>query len=153
MSIARFPRRWTAALLVMLAFTLGCGNSEGRLKVTGSVKHPDGTVPKSQASAYVEFTPEDAASLMAKGATAPIDRETGEFELYTQKPGDGAAPGSYKVTFRINSVYPPRPDGSSSVIPLDYTKAETTPLSAVVDPEHVRFDLTVPKRGQAGKKK
>jgi hypothetical protein len=148
-----FHLLWTLASCLALSAGLGCGDAEGRLQVTGSVKHPDGTVPKGPASGYVYFNLEpDPATPQARSATGVIDKETGEFELYTEKPGDGAFPGKYKVTLRINSVYPPRQDGSSSVVPLEYTQVETTPLSAEIDAGHRRFDFTVPKRGSSKKK-
>jgi len=139
-------------LFLALAWTVGCGDSKGRLQVTGTVKHPDGTVPKSESSGQVQFTPEDASVPNARGGQATIDKETGEFSLYTEQPGDGILPGKYKVTFRINKNYPPAPDGSSSVVPREYTQVESTPMSEVVDADHTRFELTVPKRGAAGKK-
>ncbi|MFO0897509.1 MAG: hypothetical protein U0836_08810 [Pirellulales bacterium] len=130
----------------------GCGKSEGMLPVTGSVKFEDGSVPKGEASGYVEFAPV-AGTAASKGATGIIDKETGEFELYTTKPGDGVLPGSYSVTLRVNATYPPKQDGSSSVVPLEYTTSEKTPLTAEVDAGHTRFDFKIPKRGAAGKKK
>ncbi len=122
------------------------------LPVTGSVKFEDGSIPKGQASGYVEFAPAGGTAA-SKGATGIIDKETGEFELYTTKPGDGVLPGSYTVTLRVNSKYPPNPDGSSSVVPLEYTTSEKSPLTAEVDASHTRFDFKIPKRGAAGKKK
>jgi hypothetical protein len=123
------------------------------LQVTGTVKHPDGSVPKSEASGHVQFSPEDGSVPNARGGQAIFDKETGEFALYTERPGDGILPGKYKVTFRINKDYPPAPDGSSSVIPLDYTQIETTPMSEVIDADHTRLELTVPKRGPSVKKR
>jgi hypothetical protein len=138
--------------LVAIAPMAGCGESEGMVPVTGSVKFEDGSIPKGQASGYVEFAPA-GGTLASKGATGIIDKKTGEFELYTIKPGDGVLPGKYTVTLRVNATYPPRPDGSSSVVPLEYTTSENTPLSADVDASRTRFDFTIPKRGAAGKKK
>lgn len=153
MASTTLRRDLAAALLVTMIAAVGCGESKGRLQVTGTVKHPDGSVPQGPASGYVDFTPEDMSAPNARAATGAINKETGEFTLYTEKPGDGAAPGKYKVTLRINSIYPPKPEGASSVVPLEYLKVETTPLSAEVDAAHTNFPFEVPKRGPASKKK
>jgi hypothetical protein len=147
------PLRWVCGFCLLFASSalVGCGKSDGKLSVTGSVKFPDGSIPKGQASGYVEFAPTDGGTT-ARGANGVIDKETGEFVLTTMQPGDGIAPGEYTVTLRVNANYPPRPDGSSSVVPLEYTNASSTPLSAKVDAEHTRFDFEVPKRGAGGKK-
>jgi hypothetical protein len=129
-----------------LAAALGCGDSKGRLQVTGSVKFPDGTIPQGPASGYVQFNVDDTGSPDARGASGAIDKETGEFVLYTEKPGDGAYPGKYKVTLAVSSTYPPRPNGASSLVPLEYTQVDTTPLSVEIDSSHRRFDFEVPKR-------
>jgi hypothetical protein len=137
---------------VMLAGCLGCGDAEGKLNVTGSVKHPDGSVPKGLGPGYVSFVPEDTNAPGARGASGAIDATTGEFTLFTQKPGDGAFPGKYKVTLKIDTSYPPKPGGASSVVPLEYLNPETTPLSAEISSSKRRFDFEVPKR-ENGKKK
>ena len=64
----------------------------------------------------------------AKGASGAINANTGEFTLYTVKPGDGAFPGKYKVTVMLDGSYPPKPNGASSLVPTEYTSPDTTPL-------------------------
>jgi hypothetical protein len=138
--------------LVLLGLAAACGDSEGRLQVTGTVKHPDGSIPQGLGPAYVRFEPEDRSNQNARSAAGTIDRETGEFSLFTVKPGDGALPGKYKVIFMIDTSYPPKPGGASSVVPVEYLSAETTPLSAEISSSQRHFDFEVPKR-EPGKKK
>ena len=132
----------------------GCGKSDGRLQVTGTVKYEDGTVPKGATSGVVRFDPEDPNLPNVRPAMGYINGETGEFELYSVKPGDGATPGSYKVSLIINRDYPPKPQGS--LVPLDYASAESTPLIKQIDSANRHFDLVVPKRDpkkDSGKKR
>jgi hypothetical protein len=123
---------------------LGCGASDGRLQVTGSVKFDDGTPAKGATAAVVRFEPEDPNAPNARAATGYVDGETGEFSLYSVKPGDGANPGKYKVTLIVNSMYPPRPAGV--MVPEEYTSAATTPLTEEISSSKRRFEFTVPKR-------
>ncbi len=136
----------------MLAVTAGCPDSQGLVNVTGSVKYPDGTVPKGLGTSYVSFVPEDLNAPKARGASGIIDPETGEFELYTVKPGDGATPGKYRVTLKIDTAYPPKPNGASSLVPPEYNNPEKTPLTAEISSSQKRFDFEVPKKGAAKKK-
>jgi hypothetical protein len=140
-----------AALSAMLS-GVGCG-SESKIMVTGVVKHPDGTVSKTPSPGYISFVPEDLYAPGAKGASGAINANTGEFALYTVKPGDGAFPGKYKVTIMLDGSYPPKPNGASSLVPPEYTSPDTTPLTAEVSSSKKYFEFEVPKRAQGGKRK
>jgi hypothetical protein len=130
----------------------GCGN-EGKVNVTGVIKHPDGSVAKTPAPGYISFVPEDINAPGAKGASGAINANTGEFTLYTVKPGDGAFPGKYKVTVMLDGSYPPKPNGASSLVPTEYTSPDTTPLSAEISSSNRHFEFEVPKKAPGGKKK
>jgi hypothetical protein len=132
------------ALLFSTPLLVGCGKSDGRMQVTGTLKYEDGTVPKGASPAVVRFEPEDPNAPNVRPATGYPNAETGEFELYCVKPGDGAYPGKYKVTLMVNSLYPPRPNGI--MVPQEYTNVETTPLSYEISSANHHFDLKVPKR-------
>ena len=136
------------ALLVLS----GCG-SEGKVNVTGVIKHPDGSVAKTPAPGYISFVPEDINAPGAKGASGAINANTGEFTLYTVKPGDGAFPGKYKVTVMLDGSYPPKPNGASSLVPTEYTSPDTTPLTAEISSSKRHFEFEVPKKAAGGKKK
>ncbi len=126
------------------------------MKVTGSLKYEDGTVPKGATPPVVRFEPEDPNAPNIQPAIGYVAAETGEFELYCVKPGDGAFPGKYKVVVRVDTTYPPKPNNVGIATPLEYLSAETTPLSAEISSSNRRFDLKVPKRDpkkDAGKKK
>jgi len=137
-----------------LACLAGCGNSDGRLKVTGSLKYEDGSVPKGATPAVLRFEPEDPNQPNVRPATGYVNAETGEFDLYCIKPGDGAYPGKYKVVVRVDNSYPPKPNNASIATPLEYLNAESTPLSAEISSANRHFEFKVPKRSakSAGKK-
>ncbi len=144
------------ALALAMPLLVGCGGGDGRMQVTGSVKYEDGSIPKGATPPVVRFEPEDPNLPNMRPAIGYIDAETGEFDLYCVKPGDGAYPGKYKVTLRVNTTYPPKPNNVGIATPLEYLTPETTPLSAEISAANRRFDFVVPKRGatkDAGKKK
>lgn len=148
--LARVAR--SACWLALCLTIAGC-NGEGKLNVTGVVKHPDGSVPKGMGPSYVGFYPADPNDPKAKGASASIDAETGAFTLYTVKPGDGAFPGKYKVIFKVDAAYPPKANGASSLVPVEYNDPDTTPLTAEISSSQTHFPFEVPKRTPGGKKK
>jgi hypothetical protein len=143
--MTRSSRLWlvfSAASLSALATVAGCGDPEGRVQVTGSVKFEDGTIPKGATTGTLRSEPEDPNIRPAQGM---IDPATGEYSLFTVKPGDGAFPGKYKVTIRVDTTYPPKPNFAGIIVPLEYLSPETTPLSAEINGQR-RFDFTVPRR-------
>ena len=79
------------ALLAALAFLAGVtGCSHGRYPVHGKVTYPDGS-PVTEGSVIGETTEEPKS--MAQGS---LDKD-GSFSWGTEKPGDGAKPGKYRV--------------------------------------------------------
>lgn len=149
----RWLRKTIGAGAACAALALvGCGD-EGKIQVTGVIKHPDGSVAKTPAPGYISFVPEDINAPGAKGASGAINANTGEFTLYTVKPGDGAFAGKYKVTVMLDGSYPPKPNGASSLVPSEYTSPDTTPLSAEISSSNRHFEFEVPKKAPGGKKK
>ncbi len=97
--------------LLLPAVLIGCGGSgfPKTYNVTGTVKQAGKPVD----GALVTFIPAEG-SKSAVGST----NDKGEFKLSTFGPGDGALPGSYKVTISKMSTPPPsaEPDLQPGVI-------------------------------------
>ena len=124
--------RWMS-VLSLSALCGGCGSSDGRLGVEGTVKHVDGSIPKGE-TAQIWFEP------VAEGRAASGTIESdGSFIMMTQSPGDGVAPGQYKVVLKVWKNY----RRQSPAVPKEYTDASTTPLEATVDDDNVHFDFVV----------
>jgi hypothetical protein len=80
-----------------LVVTAGCGGGAKPVKVAGRVTLDD----QPLAGATVTFTPTDAGTgHIAAGRTG----EDGEFRLTTFSIDDGAVPGDYKVTVKVDGV-------------------------------------------------
>jgi hypothetical protein len=78
---------------IIISF-VGCGGTKGAYSVSGKVTTVDGT---PVTDGVVSFTSE---TLSASGAL----RADGTFSLGTQKEGDGALPGTYRVSFSGNCL-------------------------------------------------
>ena len=124
--------RWIA-VLSLSALSSGCGGSDGRLAVRGTVKYADGSIPKGE-TAQIWFEP------VAEGrAASGTIEDDGSFNMMTQHPGDGVAPGQYKVVLKVWKDY----RRQIPAVPKTYADASTTPLDATVDDDHVQFDFVV----------
>lgn len=122
-----------SACAVLLGTITGCG--AGLVPVSGTVTLDD----KPLANATVMFAHEDPAGRDAHGIT----NDQGVFTLSTQRPGDGALPGSYKITVHHSDSSQAPPSGAtpadvqkakpkvakpSVVLPAIYTQADKTVL-------------------------
>ena len=86
--------RWYTGLLILLVtVVVGCDSGGGPVPLRGTVKL-DGR-PLANASVY--FISKDSKGRDALGST---DAD-GVFRLSTIRPGDGAFPGTYKVTVQL----------------------------------------------------
>lgn len=121
-------------LLGALTVLLGCGDAGENVPVTGTVKNADGS-DLSFESGLVVFEPTTDEGKAASGAVEP----DGSFLMMTETPGDGVAPGNYKVVLKIWTSY----RGQVPAVPEQYTDAATTPLTATVDVDNDRFDFVV----------
>ncbi|MBA3481582.1 MAG: hypothetical protein H0T51_07185 [Pirellulales bacterium] len=119
-------------LLGALTVSLGCGDG-GTVPVTGTVKNADGSDLQFE-SGLVVFEPMDEGKA-ASGAVEP----DGSFVMMTETPGDGVAPGNYKVVLNVFKNY--REQELS--VPETYANAATTPLTARVDADNNHFDFVV----------
>jgi len=117
--------------VVLLA---GCGDSQGFVSVTGTVKYDDGAIPTGE-TAMVLFQPIGGEGRAAYGEIAA----DGSFKLTTKQPGDGVMPGQYKVVLKVAEDY----RSGKSAVPAKYDDASTTPLEAEVRRDQRHFDFVV----------
>ena len=120
--------------IAFLGLLCGCDAAgDGRVNVTGTVKNADGSTPTGE-SALIWFEPTSEG----RPASGSIESD-GSFTLMTERPGDGVAPGEYKVVLKVWKNYREQTPG----VPPQYTDAATTPLTATVDEDHRHFDFVV----------
>lgn len=119
----------------------GCADPAGPQPVSGTVRL-EGGEPLSYG--FILFKPD--AGPTARGV---VD-EAGRFELTTEKPGDGALPGIYRVAIIPERAEGYDPDSRSNVEPppprIDpkYSRPETSGVTVEVEPGGTdRCDLTV----------
>ncbi len=108
--------------------------------VTGTVKFTDGSIPQGEV-ATVTFTPAPGSMAeVKKGASGQIQPD-GNFELMTNRPGDGVHYGTYKVFFTVLKSY----RGGGSLIPPQYTDANQTPFEVEVNESSHTFPFELEK--------
>jgi hypothetical protein len=139
-----------ALLLIAISGLAGCGSGKkslGTVPVTGRVTYQGKPVDK----AVVAFDPQESQRPVATGITD----SNGRFQLGTLAPGDGAVPGEYAVLISkaetaapvggqmspqdLKKAYEERqkaggktPDSVQSLIPVKYSKANTSGLTALI---------------------
>ena len=136
----RLRRGVLSAAVVALALGLsGCGG--GLYPVKGTVTLDDGT-PLTKGLVVVERV--DGGAVGARGEVRP----DGTYELSTGKPGDGVAPGRYKVL--VNPLDLSDVPDEQKNLPFDvrYTKFETSGLEFEVKagPNEFPIKLDRPKK-------
>jgi hypothetical protein len=139
-----------AALIVAIT---GCNQTVTTVPVAGKVQYEG----KPLVRASVTFLAQDAEGRNAHGSTD----DSGVFELSTFEPGDGAMPGSYKVTIQapqeVNTTVAAatpeeaqqaisegriKPKAGSIVLSPRYTQPDQTVLTQEVPSEgEIVFDL------------
>ena len=129
----------TLTLLIVTTCIVGCGGS-GLVSVKGKVTYND----KPVTSGTITFAAEDKTS--AYGEILP----DGSYELMTEKPGDGATPGAYKVFIvamqdQADLLPEERNPLPAPMVPDKYTSLATTDLTADVESgkdNEINFNLT-----------
>jgi hypothetical protein len=153
-ALKTFSRRLGAAFTGMgLLLVLGCGDDSGlakRYPVSGTVTYNGAPVPKGNIN-FVSATP------TGRAATGEI--ENGKITLTTATSGDGALPGSYKVTIISQDMDTSKLQAESkggqfrhgsdemikaqkaakNLVPPKYKLADTTDLTAEVKAEANTF--------------
>jgi hypothetical protein len=129
-----------AVFAILLSLLAGCGGPKVA-QVTGRVTLAGGAVP---AGTYVMFYDETN-----KRSPSGIVEADGRYTLTTDKPGDGAPPGVYKVSFGTPSAA----DSSQPTPPTPfhekYLSASTSGLEREVKPGQTNefdFVLDLPMR-------
>ncbi|MDA1015521.1 MAG: hypothetical protein O3A00_13845 [Planctomycetota bacterium] len=127
--------------------TVGCGGEETYqlAAVTGTVKFPDGSVPKGDI-ATVRFIPQ---GIEKKGAFDPNPasgaiQPDGSFQLTTGSE-IGAIVGTHKVVITIIPKYPADPKLSPPVVHPSFSEVGTTPLQVEVKPGANSIPIEVKK--------
>lgn len=128
-------------LLLSLVFCTGCG--ERLLPVKGKVTLNGNPLPPGHASIW--FVPDTSKGSQDTRFTSCQLNLAGEFELSTQGK-EGLPLGWYKVVVYATKTEPPSsPTGWTPewIVPVKYTRAETTDLSVevVAEPEPGRYDF------------
>ena len=123
-------------VLVSAVATAGC-SSKTTAPVHGKVTLADGTLVKGATVAFQNQVIHTSAS----GVTG----DDGKYSLTTLKPGDGAPPGTYKVT-----VHHPTPKDSSQpqvkgLFHPKYESPETSKLEYTVKKGDNPFDIVLQK--------
>jgi hypothetical protein len=121
--------------LFVLLLASGCGDGNGLVPVTGTVKFADGA-PLAFEAGNVSFVPSGSQ----KPASGAVD-QTCSFAMTTAAPNDGVQPGNYKVVVQLWKNY----RDLVPAIPESYGNAATTPLEATVDADHSHFDFLIEK--------
>jgi hypothetical protein len=127
---------------LLLTSAPGCDGSR-LYPVEGTVVFPDGEAVTGLAGANVEFDPVGGK----EGARGEVQPD-GSFRLGTNKPGDGAAPGEYRV-----SIQPPLPAldrPAPRVLDRRYENVTTSDLRVTIKAEtnRIRLQLERPKAGR-----
>jgi hypothetical protein len=138
---------YVCLLLCAFGLLVGCGGADDGPKIvpaSGVVTYQGAPIAKIA----VVFMPTAGQGQIAEGTTDA----SGNFELQTQTPGDGAEVGGYTVTFRyVSDVIPDMPGfvggkkAEPSPIPEKYGDASKSGFTATVDTDASKnvfqFDL------------
>ena len=106
------------------------------VKVQGKVSYEDGSLIPAQGLTvrFIPLTPPHDRAITPRPGNAKVDANTGMFDRVTSHTfGDGIVVGDHKVTIV----------GGGSLVPDEYTRAETTPLRA--NSKDSPFDFKIKK--------
>src|SRR5262245_57297473 len=136
--------RWLCVLIPVLAL-LAVGCASGRYPVNGRVTYEDGT-PVESGTVVGEATVDGKAV----GVQGGIGKD-GSFSLGTERPGDGAPPGTYKVLIMPRALGDAEmAEGKQPAVAGKYTKFETSGLTLEVKPERNVLNITVSRPKHKG---
>jgi hypothetical protein len=118
-----------SAILVLLL--CGCGRSGPALvPVEGTITRNGGEWPARGTLAFEPLEVAEGAPRLYGMAEFAAD---GQFAVTSFRPGDGLAPGRYKVTVESWAEWPTETSpGKGNYVPTAYREAATTPLEVIV---------------------
>jgi hypothetical protein len=126
----RRPVYWFLPCFIVFAVTMnGCSgytSSAPTYEVKGKVLLANG---KTLSAGRVTFVAADGLLPQASGEIQP----DGDFSLTTRNPGDGAAPGKYKV--RIEPAESKKPGKTRLSFPVKYVDEDSSGLSVTIRAE------------------
>ncbi|HVK15727.1 MAG TPA: carboxypeptidase-like regulatory domain-containing protein [Fimbriiglobus sp.] len=129
--------RWMVGTALLTA--AACGGSAKPVKVSGRISLDGKPLP----GATVVFTPADGNGNIASGRT----NSDGEFRLTTFSTDDGAVPGDYKITVKIDEV-PNMPGGGNPMQMNEAQKREffmrNSPKQREAEEKKKKADSVVP---------
>ena len=129
-----FRRRLLVPFVLLLA--AGCGS--GRYPVSGRVTYEDGT-PVESGTVIGETT----ANGKLVGVQGNIEKD-GSFSWGSDRAGDGAPPGVYKVLVMPRALGDSElADGKRPAVDGKYAKFETSGITFEVKPENNVLNITV----------
>lgn len=124
------------APLALVVLATGCGS--GRCQVAGRVTYEDGT-PVPGGTVIAEATIDGKVV----GVQANIESD-GAFRLGTDRPGDGALPGNYRVLLMPVALSDfDLAAGKKATIEGKYSKFETSGITVEVKPGGNELNITV----------
>jgi hypothetical protein len=112
--------------LVLLSFvSWGCSTGSGLTKVNGKVSYDGVPLTNGSISFVSDSGGENAAGMI---------NAKGEYTLSTHRPGDGAAPGTYRVCISSFETLPEMKESSGKrAIPEKYFDVRSSGLTATVE--------------------
>ena len=131
-------RAWLASSLMLLVVVVcGCSGSSGLTRVTGTVTYEGVPLTNGSITFVSDAGGENAAGMI---------NAHGEYTLSTHRPGDGVAPGTYRVCISSFETPPDmRQDSGKRAIPERYFDVQHSGLTATVKEQRTQvidFPLT-----------
>ena len=126
---------------VLCGFIQGCGSGSpfDYVRASGKISYEDGSaIPGGCRLVFNSVDAAPVANAYPRPGIANVDAQGTFAEVTSYKFGDGLVPGKHKVVVQAANER----DGKS-VVPKEYTNADTTPL--IVDTADAPFEIKVPR--------
>jgi hypothetical protein len=131
-----WPRLRSLAVLTVLVGVTGCGG--GRCAVSGRVHYPDGS-PLTEGNVIGQMGG-GLTSVTVQGRVKP----DGSFSWGTDREGDGAVPGKYRVAVMPRALGDAeRSQGKKSAVDPRFSSPQTSGIEFEVKEGRNRLDITV----------
>jgi hypothetical protein len=136
-----WPRLGSLAVLTVLVGLTGCGS--GRSAVTGRVTYPDGS-PLTEGNVIGQMG-EGVGSVTVQGRVKP----DGSFSWGTDREGDGAVPGKYRVAVIPRGLGDAeRAQGKQPAVDPKFSNLQTSGIELEVKEGRNKLDITVTRPQQ-----